>query len=92
MGGGGTVLSVGAARELSSCACATRAAPDDMALGACARRRSVTLAHSHSSTRCDHKTTRGKCWRGTGRFLSTGTRPPSRCGCTLLGFNTKIWR
>ncbi|CAG5051020.1 unnamed protein product, partial [Parnassius apollo] len=45
-GGGGTVLSVGAARELRSCACATRAAPDDMALGACARRRNVTLAHS----------------------------------------------
>ncbi|CAG5051032.1 unnamed protein product [Parnassius apollo] len=41
-----TILGVGAARELRSCACATRAAPDDMALGAFARRRNVTLAHS----------------------------------------------
>ncbi|XP_013145940.1 PREDICTED: beta-1,3-glucosyltransferase [Papilio polytes] len=45
-GGGGTVLSAGAARALRSCACAAPAAPDDMTLGACAKRRNITLTHS----------------------------------------------
>ncbi|CAH0722039.1 unnamed protein product, partial [Brenthis ino] len=45
-GGGGTALSAGAARALAACACA-RAAPDDMALGACAARApALALAHS----------------------------------------------
>ncbi|XP_039746735.1 beta-1,3-glucosyltransferase isoform X2 [Pararge aegeria] len=46
-GGGGTVLSAGAARRLRACACGAAAAPDDMALGACAAHRlNVTLTHS----------------------------------------------
>ncbi|XP_037295638.1 beta-1,3-glucosyltransferase-like isoform X2 [Manduca sexta] len=46
-GGGGTVLSVGAARRLSVCACAGVSAPDDMSLGACARHRhAAALTHS----------------------------------------------
>lgn len=46
-GGGGTVLSVGAARLLSRCACAGPSAPDDMTLGACAAHRlNLTLTHS----------------------------------------------
>ncbi|XP_045445585.1 beta-1,3-glucosyltransferase [Melitaea cinxia] len=45
-GGGGTALSVGAVRVLADCACASPSAPDDMALGACAVRRGLALAHS----------------------------------------------
>ncbi|KAL0842465.1 hypothetical protein ABMA28_014561 [Loxostege sticticalis] len=46
-GGGGTVLSVAAAQELSRCACAALTAPDDMTLGACAGHRlNITLTHS----------------------------------------------
>ncbi|XP_072944485.1 beta-1,3-glucosyltransferase isoform X2 [Epargyreus clarus] len=46
-GGGGTVLSVGAARALSACACGAAAAPDDMTLGACATHRlNLTATHS----------------------------------------------
>ncbi|XP_068629634.1 beta-1,3-glucosyltransferase [Battus philenor] len=45
-GGGGTVFSIGAARELSTCACASPSAPDDMTLGACAKRRNISLTHS----------------------------------------------
>ncbi|KAJ8722395.1 hypothetical protein PYW07_003575 [Mythimna separata] len=50
-GGGGTVLSIGAARALSTCSCGSastaRAAPDDMTLGACAHHRlNMSLTHS----------------------------------------------
>ncbi|XP_047527906.1 beta-1,3-glucosyltransferase [Vanessa atalanta] len=45
-GGGGAALSRGAARALSACACASRGAPDDMALGACALRNNISLTHS----------------------------------------------
>ncbi|XP_014370854.2 beta-1,3-glucosyltransferase [Papilio machaon] len=45
-GGGGTVFSVGAARALRTCVCAAHSAPDDMTLGACAKRRNITLTHS----------------------------------------------
>ncbi|XP_032514054.2 beta-1,3-glucosyltransferase isoform X1 [Danaus plexippus] len=45
-GGGGTALSVGAAVALSSCPCSTLDQPDDMALGACAARRNITITHS----------------------------------------------
>ncbi|XP_045533351.1 beta-1,3-glucosyltransferase isoform X3 [Pieris brassicae] len=46
-GGGGTALSVGAAKLLSQCACASLSAPDDMTLGACATHRlHVPLTHS----------------------------------------------
>ncbi|XP_063822108.1 beta-1,3-glucosyltransferase [Ostrinia nubilalis] len=46
-GGGGTVLSIGAAQELSQCACTALTAPDDMTLGACAAlRRNITATHS----------------------------------------------
>ncbi|XP_041977261.1 beta-1,3-glucosyltransferase isoform X2 [Aricia agestis] len=46
-GGGGTVLSVGAARALAACACAGISAPDDMTLGACARAHTkTTIVHS----------------------------------------------
>ncbi|KAH9629241.1 hypothetical protein HF086_008323, partial [Spodoptera exigua] len=50
-GGGGTVLSVGAARALSACSCgaalSARAAPDDMTLGACAHHRlNISITHS----------------------------------------------
>ncbi|XP_028158661.1 beta-1,3-glucosyltransferase-like [Ostrinia furnacalis] len=46
-GGGGTVLSIGAAQELSQCACTALTAPDDMTLGACASlRRNITATHS----------------------------------------------
>ncbi|CAB3239287.1 unnamed protein product [Arctia plantaginis] len=46
-GGGGTVLSIGAAKKLSTCSCAGASAPDDMTLGACARfRLNLTLTHS----------------------------------------------
>ncbi|CAK1545068.1 unnamed protein product [Leptosia nina] len=46
-GGGGTALSVGAAKLLAQCACASLAAPDDMTLGACAMHRlHMSLTHS----------------------------------------------
>ncbi|XP_023945454.2 beta-1,3-glucosyltransferase isoform X4 [Bicyclus anynana] len=46
-GGGGTALSVGAARALRACACGAPSAPDDMALGACAMHRlNISLTHS----------------------------------------------
>lgn len=45
-GGGGTVLSVGAAALVSRCACVDISAPDDMTLGACARHRlNISVTH-----------------------------------------------
>ncbi|KAJ2953033.1 hypothetical protein O0L34_g7424 [Tuta absoluta] len=44
--GGGAAFSVGAAAALSSCPCGAPSAPDDMALGVCARTRNITLTHS----------------------------------------------
>ncbi|XP_045491160.1 uncharacterized protein LOC123691026 [Colias croceus] len=45
-GGGGTALSLGAARLLARCGCAATHAPDDMSLGACALRVRVPVTHS----------------------------------------------